>query len=259
MEENPKKKPRVAFFDFTCCEGCQLVFLSQEDVLLDLVSHVDIVNFREATSRCEDDYDIAFIEGSLSTRDEVERVKAIRERAKILVAFGACSTTGGLNKLKNQWPMEELLRRVCGEMEKYPDTIPALSVPEVVKCDYLLHGCPIDAGEMRRLFLCLVTGREFRQSNVPVCVDCRLRENVCLYHKQIPCVGPITRSGCGAICPTYGIRCDGCRGLIDQPNLNAQHDLLRQYGLTVERLIDQYIVFQGDVVAGGKLAERGPD
>jgi len=253
------RKPRVAFFDFTCCEGCQLVFLSQEDVLLDLVAHVELVNFREATSRREEEYDIAFIEGSISTDEEVERIKDIRGKAKTLIAFGACATTGGLNKLKNQRPIDEQLRAVCGSMEKYPNTIPVLAVPEVVKCEYLLHGCPIDPEEMLRLFLCLVSGRQFRQSNVPVCHDCRLRENVCLYHKQIVCLGPITRSGCGAICPTYGVRCDGCRGLIDQPNLTAEHDLLRKYGLTAERLIDQYIVFEGNVLSGGRLVERGND
>ncbi|HUU70424.1 MAG TPA: NADH:ubiquinone oxidoreductase [Planctomycetota bacterium] len=255
---NPK--PRVAFFDFTCCEGCQLVFLSQEDALLDLVSHVDIVNFREATSRREDSYDIAFIEGSITTDEDVERLKHIRERAKTLIAFGACSTTGGVNKLRNRKPLDEQLRTVCGQMEKYPNTIPVMAVPEVVTCEYLLHGCPVDAAELRRLFLCLVTGKEFRQPNVPVCFDCRLKENVCLYHKQIPCLGPVTRAGCGAICPSYGVRCDGCRGLIDQPNLNAEHSLLREFGLTWERLVDQYIVFQeGVVLAGDRLAERGAD
>jgi len=261
----PNAKPRVAFYDFTCCEGCQLVFLSQEDALLDLLSHVEIVNFREVTSRREEDCDIAFIEGSITTDEEVERLKRIREHARTLVAFGACATTGGVNKLKNRRPMDENLRMVCGPMERYPNTIPTLAVPEVVRCEYLLHGCPIDGGELRRLWLALVDGREFRQPNVPVCYDCRLRENVCLYHKQIVCLGPITRSGCGAICPTWGVRCDGCRGLIDQPNLNAEHSLLRQYGLTVERMIDQYVVFQGSVLSGeaapGKVsfAQRGAD
>ncbi len=112
-------KPRVAFFDFTGCEGCQLEVLNFNLEIVDLIGAVDIVEFREASSDHSDDYDIAFIEGSQTTQGDVERVQKIREKAKILVALGACSCTGGVNALKNRFSMEENLKVVYGDSAKY--------------------------------------------------------------------------------------------------------------------------------------------
>ena len=80
-----RHKPKVAFFSFTCCEGCQLQVLSCEDELPDVLSLVDIVNFREAIDEKRDDYDIAFIEGSISRQHEINEIKKIREKAKVVV------------------------------------------------------------------------------------------------------------------------------------------------------------------------------
>ncbi|HBR15982.1 MAG TPA: NADH:ubiquinone oxidoreductase, partial [Deltaproteobacteria bacterium] len=99
-----RRKPKIAFFSFTCCEGCQLQVLSCEDELPDMLSLVDIVNFREAIDEKRDDYEIAFIEGSISRQHEINEIKKIREKAKVVVALGACSATGGLNCLKNRFP-----------------------------------------------------------------------------------------------------------------------------------------------------------
>jgi coenzyme F420-reducing hydrogenase gamma subunit len=73
-------KPKVAFFDFTGFEGCQLdaLNLNAED-LINLLNAVDIVNFREVMTERADDYDIAFVEGSVTTEGEITRLKKIRE------------------------------------------------------------------------------------------------------------------------------------------------------------------------------------
>ncbi|HHT9120854.1 MAG TPA: hypothetical protein ACFYD3_09995, partial [Candidatus Hypogeohydataceae bacterium YC41] len=94
-------KPRVAFFSLSCCEGCQLMVLNLEEDLLALAEHVDIVSFREAMTEHSDDYDIVFIEGSILTPSDLEAAKKLRERAKIVVALGACATMGGINMMKN--------------------------------------------------------------------------------------------------------------------------------------------------------------
>ncbi|MBI5810591.1 MAG: NADH:ubiquinone oxidoreductase, partial [Deltaproteobacteria bacterium] len=117
----------MAFFSFTCCEGCQLTVLSCESELPDILRDVNIVYFREAMTGKSEDYDIAFVEGSVSTEKEIKKLKRIRKKACTVVAFGACSATGGLNCLKNRFPMELVKKEVYGKNAgRYPifDTIP---------------------------------------------------------------------------------------------------------------------------------------
>jgi len=240
-------KPRLAFFSFASCEGCQLQFLNLEDEILDIVPHVDIVEFREAIDDRSDDYDVAFIEGSITRPADEAKLKHIRERAAVLVAFGACATTGGVNRLKNFQPLEDVRKTVYGDQWNIPalETYPTKSVGEVVKVDFNLHGCPASKKDIVELTKALLQGRKPRVPKYPVCVDCKLAENVCLFHKGETCLGPITRAGCDQPCPTVGARCIGCRGLVDDPNTNAQNDVLAEAGLTVDDILRELRLFQG--------------
>jgi len=240
-------KPRLAFFSFASCEGCQLQFLNLEDELLDIVPHVEIVEFREAIDDRSDDYDIAFVEGSITRPVDEQKVKHIRERAKILIAFGACATTGGVNRVKNFQDLEDVRKYVYGDKWDIPalETYPTKSVGEIVKVDYSLHGCPASKKEILEVTKALLQGREPRIPKYPVCVDCKLRENVCLFQKGQFCLGPITRAGCDMPCPTYGARCIGCRGLVDDPNRDAAMDVLAEAGLTVDDILREFRLFQG--------------
>lgn len=83
-------KPKVAFFDFACCEGCQLQVANIGEPLLDVLDIVQVVEFREVMSeKWDGKFDVAFVEGSITDEHAVERVKKIRERSKILVALGS--------------------------------------------------------------------------------------------------------------------------------------------------------------------------
>jgi sulfhydrogenase subunit delta len=238
-------KPRVAFFDFTGCEGCQLEVLNFNLEIVDLIGAVDIVEFREASSDHSDDYDIAFIEGSQTTQKDVERIQKIREKAKILVALGACSCTGGVNALKNRFSMEENLRVVYGDSAKLYTTIPTKPTSAYVKVDVHLHGCPPNRNEVISLVKCLLTGKKFEQCHNPVCVECKLAENICAFERGEFCLGPITRGGCNAICVTAGRKCWGCRALVDEPNVNSEKDILKKYGLTMDDMMLQFKLFNG--------------
>ena len=239
-------KPRVAFFSFTSCEGCQLVVLTIEEQLLELVNLIDIVSFREAMSEKSEEYDIAFVEGSITTTSEIERVKKIRETAKTVIALGACATIGGINCLKNQFEMKKVKEIVYGEMADNFDTIPARPIEAVIRVDYWIQGCPIDKDEFVEVTKSILLGKKPRIPDYPVCVECQMRENVCLFEKGIVCMGPVTRAGCKAICPTYNDGCVGCRGLIDDPNLSSHKNLLSEHGLTVDEAISQYMMFGGN-------------
>lgn len=236
-------KPRVAFFSFSCCEGCQLMVLNLEEDLLRLAEHVDIVSFREAMTEHSDDYDIAFVEGSITTNSDLQGVKRIRERARVLVALGACATMGGVNTMKNLVGVERAKEIVYGAKAHLFDSIPTMSVDQVVKVDYYVHGCPIDLDEFLEVTRSILLGKRPRIPNCPVCVECQMKENVCVFDKGLFCLGPITRAGCKALCPSYGWGCEGCRGLVDDPNASSHKEVLVKYGLTVEEALGRYKMF----------------
>src|SRR4030066_614609 len=90
------KKPKGGFFDFTWWEGCQLQVANLGEELLDLLEVIDVVEFREVMSeKWEGDFDVAIVEGSITDAHGAERVKKIRERCKVLIAYGSCATIGG--------------------------------------------------------------------------------------------------------------------------------------------------------------------
>ncbi|MCG8432175.1 MAG: cytochrome B [Candidatus Omnitrophica bacterium] len=236
-------KPKLAFFDFSDCEGCQLQFANMGDTLLELLELVEIVNFREIMSEDRQDYDIAFVEGSITTDKGVERVKKIREQAKIVVELGACASIGGVNGIKNRQPLDVAKKRVYGDMAHTVNTIKTMPVHEVVKVDYTINGCPVYLPEVVAVVKCILMGRPYNVPNYPVCVECKMNENVCRYEKDMECMGPVTRAGCNSWCVNSGNRCYGCRGLVDNPAANAQKEILTRYGLQMEDILKHFTLY----------------
>ena len=236
-------KPKVAFFDFASCEGCQLTVVDALQTYPELLGAVEIVNFREAISRREDDYLIAFVEGSITREQDEPRIKKIREQATILVALGACAHTGCVNALKNLQPLDDVRKYVYGDKAEWYPTYAARPVSAVVQVDAVIPGCPIDRDEFVKVVKAVLVGKKPPVPDYPVCVECKLKGNVCMFHIGKTCLGPVTRAGCGAICPTNGDGCEGCRGFIPNPNENAMKDVLDEAGLTVEEIMAQMTMF----------------
>lgn len=220
MSEN-NRKPRIAFFDFACCEGCQLTVLQLEETLLQILDHVEVVAWREAMSDGSDDFDIAFCEGSIASRQDEMRLRRIREQADILVALGSCASIGCHNALRNAWPGKEAEELVYGRELPTFESLPVRPVASVVTADYRILGCPASLPEIERVFKRILTGQDWPLPNDPVCVECKRNDHLCVLEKGILCLGPVTRCGCDAICTAYGDPCQGCRGLVDQANLEA--------------------------------------
>ncbi|MEI6758394.1 MAG: NADH:ubiquinone oxidoreductase [Chlorobium sp.] len=223
-------KLKIASFDFTCCEGCQLQLTNRESTLPDFLDLLDIRNFREISSEQHDDYDIALIEGSISRQDEVERLLAIRQHAKILVAFGTCACFGGVNSLKNSFPVEETIEEVYPGMKI--DTLPVRKVSDIVKVDLSIPGCPVSKEEVERIVVSLVTGSLVTLPQYPVCMECKAALDTCLFELGEICLGPITRAGCNAVCPTGKTPCLGCRGAAEEINMTAFLDLVHERKLS---------------------------
>jgi len=233
-------KPRVAFFDFASCEGCQLQIANLEEEVLDLIEIVDVVSFREVMKEHSDEYDISIIEGSIMRPMDEERLRKIRSRSKILVAFGACACIGGVNKIRNQWTPEEVKKEVYGDADlkgnKYFNVYQTKAVNEVVPVEHYIRGCPPNRDEIKQVITALAMGKKPEIPNYPVCVECKKRENECLFEQGKFCLGPITRAGCNAICPSNGSACDGCRGILKKPQVECVMDILERYDLTYEEM-----------------------
>lgn len=236
-------KPKVAFFDFTSCEGCQLTVVDSLQTHLDLLDVVEIVQFREAMSERGEDYAIAFVEGSITRESDEARLKKIREQAAVLVALGACAHIGGVNAIKNLAPLDDVRKYVYGDKAEWYATYAARPLSAVVKVDAFIPGCPIDREEFIRVVKAALLGKKPPIPDYPLCVECKLKENVCVFHKGGFCLGPVTRAGCGAICPTYGDGCEGCRGAISNPNRDSMKNVLAEHGLTTEGVMARMTMF----------------
>ncbi len=239
------EKPRVAFFDFASCEGCQLQVVNLEEDLLQLLESVDVVSFREATKDHSDNYQIAFVEGSITRRSDEDRLKRIRSNAKILVAFGSCAALGGINCIKNYHPEEYVRKFVYGDKAAQYETYSARPLKAVVPVDFEIPGCPINRKELATVVKSLLLGKRPQLPNFPVCVECKMAENKCVFEKGMTCMGPVTRAGCGACCVTEGSFCWGCRGLVDDPNVDSQRDILASHGLGVRDILNNFRLYTG--------------
>lgn len=213
---------KVGVFKFSSCDGCQLAFFELEEDLLRLSQRVEIEYFLEASSKnFYGEFDLSFVEGSVSTQDEVERIKDIRERSKVLVAIGACATSGGIQSARNYEDYQSIYTSVYKEegkrtLEKsYP-------LSHWVKVDYQLPGCPINVGLLREFLSSVFLNKSPNIPSYSLCLECKRKLNPCvLVYKGVVCLGPITRAGCGALCPSFGRGCYGCYGPVDKPNVEG--------------------------------------
>lgn len=233
------KKPKAAFFDFTCCEGCQLQVANFGEALLDILNLIDVVTFREVMSEKSDDYDIAVIEGSITTPHDVNRIKKIRETAKIIIAYGSCAAIGGINGMKNKFDLNEIKKYVYKENAEYFETIETHPVHQIVKVDYFVHGCPVYPPEFVKVLKAALMGLPCQVPDYAVCVECKLNENECMYDKGITCLGPVTRGGCNSWCINNNNICYGCRGMVSNPADKGQMEILKQYNIPLDWVINK--------------------
>jgi coenzyme F420-reducing hydrogenase gamma subunit len=232
-------RARLAVFKFASCDGCQLSLLDCEDQLLRVAELVQIALFPEASSRMEPGpYDVALVEGSITTPHDVERIQEVRRESRVLVTIGACATAGGIQSLRNWANHEDYLRAVYARPEYISSLATSTAIAEHVRVDYELRGCPVDRQQLLELLMALAAGRRPRMPAHSVCLECKRRGNVCIEVAQgVPCLGPITQTGCGAICPTFDRGCYGCFGPAEQANCSSLTEHLLATGNTAATLL----------------------
>lgn len=220
MSVSLARRPRLAVFKFASCDGCQLSLLDCEDELLAIAGAVEIAYFVEASSLMQPGpYDVALVEGSMTTDEEVARIKDVRRQARFLVAIGACATAGGIQALRNWADAGEFTRAVYAHPEYIHTLDRSRPVSDFVPVDFELRGCPISKGQLVEMVTALLIGRKPAVPVHSVCVECKRAGTACVLVAQgIPCLGPATQAGCGALCPAYGRGCYGCFGAMELPN-----------------------------------------
>lgn len=207
-------RPRLGVFKFASCDGCQLSILNLEDELLTLGDAVEIAYFPEASSDFgSGPFDIALVEGSVTTPDDVQRITQVRAQTKVLITIGACATAGGIQALRNWADVDAFVHAVYPSPDYIQSLKKSTPIAEHMPVDFELWGCPIDKGQLLQVLADLLAGVQPHLPTHSVCIECKRAGHVCvLVAKGLPCLGPVTRTGCGAICPGMGRDCYGCFG-----------------------------------------------
>jgi sulfhydrogenase subunit delta len=217
------QKPKLAVWKFSSCDGCQLTLLDCEDELLAIVDRMDIANFPEASRAVEKGpYNISLVEGSITTPHEAERIHKIRRASKFLVTIGACATAGGIQALRNFKDVKEFTSIVYATPAYIETLNKSTPIKDHVFVDFELRGCPISKYQLVEVLSAFLHGRKPNTPPHSVCIECKRRGTPCLLVSGgIPCLGPVTHAGCGAICPAYNRGCYGCFGPMDTPNTDS--------------------------------------
>jgi coenzyme F420-reducing hydrogenase gamma subunit len=229
----PKRKPKIAVWKFASCDGCQLSLLDCEDALLAVAGAVDIANFPEASRAVVGGpYDISLVEGSITTPHDEERIHTIRRASKTLITIGACAMSGGIQALRNFKNVEEFISLVYARPEYIETLNKSTPITDHVFVDFQLRGCPINKYHLVEVLSAYLNGRKPVTPAHGVCLECKRLGIVCVMVAQgIPCMGPVTQAGCGALCPAYGRGCYGCFGPKETPNTGALSEWWNRLGV----------------------------
>jgi len=253
-----KRKPTLAVWKFSSCDGCQLSLLDCEDELLALAGEVEIAYFLEATSAvAEGPYDLSLVEGSVTNAHDAERIQEIRRVSKKLVTIGACATAGGIQALKNYGDVDEFTRIVYATPSYISTLATSTAISAHIPVDFELNGCPINKVQLIEVITALVHGRRPNIPSTSVCTECKARGTVCISVAHgTPCLGPVTHAGCGAICPAYNRGCYGCFGPMESPNTRSLSRELATLGMSEKALNRVYSTFNVAAPEFQEEAER---
>jgi coenzyme F420-reducing hydrogenase gamma subunit len=243
--------PTLAVWKFASCDGCQLSLLDCEDELLAVAGRVRIAHFLEATRAVSaGPYDVSLVEGSITTPQDVRRIRRIRELSGTLVTIGACATAGGIQALRNYADVTEFASVVYARPDYVATLATSTPIGAHVEVDYELHGCPVDRHQLLEVLGALLAGRKPNIPGHSVCFECKQRHRVCVVVAHgTPCLGPVTRAGCGALCPAVGRGCYGCFGPADSPNAAAEAALLAAHGMSADDAHRAYRTFNSTAFA----------
>jgi coenzyme F420-reducing hydrogenase gamma subunit len=236
------RKPRVAVHKFSSCDGCQLALLNLGEDLLALAERVELVHFAEAGPLDPDiDVDVAFVEGSVSTPEDLERIQHVRRHSRFLIPIGACATAGGIQALRNGANGAQWVAQIYSHPEAIASLAHSTPISSHVNVDFELWGCPVSSQQMLAVVNSLLLGVAPRDNADKVCTECKRHGYPCvLVSRGVACMGPVTRAGCGALCPSLGRDCYGCYGPAENANTDALAAQFARQGLTSQAVMQRF-------------------
>ncbi len=240
---------RIALTQLSSCWGCDQSLVDLHLKLLDVLPKLDIVywpavaDYKMADLEAMPNHSIhfGFVEGSCRTKEDLHLLRLMRQKSKILVAWGSCSVYGGIQGLGNQWELEDLLERKFLKADTVTEgLIPEENLPgftrhiapnpDIVDFEVLLPGCPPTSENTVEALTALISGKPFDLPNKTVCDQCpreRKEKKIkkffrtyeghidptdCILDQGYLCLGFATIGLCGAQCPTANTPCKGCFG-----------------------------------------------
>jgi len=241
------KKLNIGFFSFTCCQGCEITVLFI-DKIYELLKQVDVGYFHLLKEKNRNmKYDLVFIEGAITTKKELKKLKEIRRKSKFVVALGACACHGGIPAMRNFLDNKEL-ERYTYTKGKLKDAIEATGIGKHVNVDYFMRGCPIIKKEFVDFLEQYINGEVKKDFLGPVCLQCPRRGTPnCFMRKKVECLGSITHGGCNAICTRENIPCMMCRGPLKSANFGVEVSLFTHFGLEdkdVKNKLNKFYTFE---------------
>jgi coenzyme F420-reducing hydrogenase gamma subunit len=251
-------RPKLAVWKLASCDGCQLSLLDLEDELLAIAERLDIAYFMEASAATvAGPYDLSLVEGSITTPADAARILEIRRASRRLVTIGACATAGGIQALRNFQDVRGFLSLVYARPEFITTLATSTPIAAHVAVDFELQGCPIDKRQLLEVLSAFLAGRRPAIGNYGVCVECKRRGNVCvMVSRGVPCLGPVTHAGCGALCPTYLRGCYGCFGPAESPNPPSLAGACAECGIDEAGLVRAFRTFNASAPAFRAESER---
>jgi sulfhydrogenase subunit delta len=252
-----KRKPKLAVWKFASCDGCQLSILDCEDELLNIANAVNIAYFPEASrAMAKGPYDISLVEGSVTTPHDDARIQQIRNASKLLVTIGACATAGGIQALRNFKDVKEYASIVYASPQYIDSLSKSTPISDHVQVDYQLWGCPINKHQLVEALSAFLNGRKPNIPSHSVCMTCKMRGIVCVMVAHgTPCLGPVTRDGCGALCPSFNRGCYGCFGPKETPNTRSLSEWWTRLGASDVDIMRVFRTFNANTEAFRRESE----
>ncbi|WP_457621939.1 NADH-quinone oxidoreductase subunit B family protein [Persephonella sp.] len=234
---------QIGIFKFASCDGCQISFFDISDTLSNLEEKVRIKYFVEGQDDNKfETFDISFVEGSVSTPEQENKIREIREVSRYVVSIGACSSSGGIQSVRNFLDYSNLVQQVYTR----PDLIKSLEkskpISDYIKVDFEIRGCPAEKEAIIEVIYSVILGKKPYKPEYPVCMECKRKGNPCVIIFGKPCLGSITSAGCGAVCPSYNRGCYGCFGPVKNPQVETLKELFLSLGLNQDKFYESILM-----------------
>ncbi len=262
-----KAAAHVVFVGLASCFGCQINITNIESHLLGVLDQVDVRYWQLTSSDpMPEDFDIAVIEGAVTTEDSERVVRQVRQVADVVITIGACAATAGIPGMASRAfedrPADVYVSGVpaaCGDM------IAPRPVKSVIDVDFEVPCCPADPLMFVDVLHRVLCGSNKTRLTSTLCGECKRNERGCFYERGIMCLGLVTRSGCGARCPNLGRPCNGCAGLSPDANLESARAACAQAGIPVGRfdvaleLFNQRVLVEAEDTAENRTCPEAAD